>query len=224
MIIVSMAISFAGCAGTADDKVTERELVSAATYKVLDHKGAAMGDNAVPKWVNAYLDGGEIAVEKLSDYKGYYCFVGTEEGVNKDMVIRWAQGVAGPALIAAQISTRLEQITEGQFGVATDEDFDQSLKQVSTSAVSATFSGARKVNDWWVRMRTYDPDDPAAILSDDYRAYVLYIIEKKQLDKQVAAELQNTIDNRKEMSADERRIFTNLIQKIMETGLGVTVD
>ncbi|GMO16134.1 MAG: hypothetical protein Pg6A_02370 [Termitinemataceae bacterium] len=195
-------------------------LKSKTKYEILDHKGAALEDSSIPKWLSAYLEGGELQIERMAEHSGYYCFVGTEEGPNKQMVTRWAQTVSGPALIATQVSIRLEQMTSGDVG-ADNSSFQQSLKQVSTTAITATFSGARKVNDWWVWRRAYDPKNHKQVISEDYSAYVLYIIEKKQLDKQVAAELQNTIDNRKNMSADERKIYTDLIQKIMSRGLGV---
>lgn len=189
-------------------------------YEILDHKGAAIGESAVPKWLTTYLEGGELQVEKLPDYNGYYCFIGVEEGPNKQLVTRWAQSVSGPTLIATQVSTRLEQMTSGEVG-ADSASFQQSLKQVSTTAITATFSGARKVNDWWIWRRAYDPKNRKEVISEDYSAYVLYIIEKKQFNSQVAAELQNSIDNRKTMSADERKIYTELIQKIISRGLGV---
>jgi hypothetical protein len=196
------------------------KIKTAVKSQILDHKGTTLGSDTLPQWLTVYRDGGELAVEKLREYSGYYCFVGEESGANKQLVTRWAQSISGPALISQQISGRLERTSAGQV-LADGDGFKQSLNQVSTAVTTATFSGARKVNDWWVLVRVYDPKKNNQVISEDYTAYVLYTIEKKQLDKLVAAELQNTIDNNKDMSQDERKIYTELIQKITSKGLGV---
>ncbi|MDR3312630.1 MAG: hypothetical protein LBS64_05810 [Spirochaetaceae bacterium] len=218
------AIVLAGCASKG------KNMETLATYAILDHKGAATGTNQLPEWVTVYLDSGgmDTAVEKLSQFKGMYCFIGTAESTNKKFAQTWAANVDGPTLIAATISTRVENIInsnengEDVSDAQRDEaSMNRIINAVRNTVQSATFNGARNVGDWWIQIRTYDPDDHSVVRGEEYRAYALYTIDSKSLDQQMIAKLQNIIANDKAMSADERATYNRLINRIQERGLGV---
>jgi hypothetical protein len=196
-------------------------------YAILDHKGAATGTNNIPAWLDTYLETGlDTSVEKLSQFRGSYCFIGMAESTNKKFAQTWAANVNGPTLIAATISTRVEnlinsreqgeEIVDPQMNEAS---MNRIINAVQNTVQSATFSGARKEGDWWIQIRIYDPDDHAIVRSEEYRAYALYTIDKKSLDQQVVLKLQNIVANDKAMSADERATYTRLINRILERGL-----
>jgi hypothetical protein len=217
------AVTMLGSCATGKGKKME----TLSTFAILDHKGAATGNNNLPEWVDAYLNNGtDTAVEKLAQFTGSYCFIGANDSTSKNFAQTWAESVAGPTLIAAAISTRVENLiaSEQEGAETTDARTDEAamgrmVNAVQNTVQSATFSGARKAGDWWIQIRTYDPDDRSIVRSEEYRAYALYTIEKKSLDRQVSAKLQNIIDNDKQMSADERAIYSGLIARIMEKGL-----
>jgi hypothetical protein len=225
MVLLAMGAAITALGNCATGKGRKMETLS--TYTILDHKGAATGDNRLPEWVDVYLaNGADTALEKLSQFRGSYCFVGANDSANKNFAQTWAESVSGPTLIAASISTRVENLinSEQEGEDITDAQTDDAVMNRMINAVqntvqSATFSGARKVGDWWIQIRTYDPDDRSIVRSEDYRAYALYTIEKKSLDRQVSAKLQNIMDNDKQMSAEERAIYPGLITRIMEKGL-----
>jgi hypothetical protein len=227
MILLAAVAAVTMLGGCATGKGKKMDTLS--TYAILDHKGAATGNSNLPEWVQTYLDSGtDVSVEKLSQFKGSYCFIGANDSTNKKFAQTWAESVAGPTLIAAVISTRVENLinSEQNGEETTDEQTDEAtmeriINAVQNTVQSATFSGARRVGDWWIQIRTYDPDDHSIVRSEEYRAYALYTIEKKSLDRQVTAKLQNIIDNDKQMSLDERAIYTGLITRIMEKGLGL---
>jgi hypothetical protein len=50
---------------------------------------------------------------------------------------------------------------------------------------------------------------------------VLFIIGKKILDEQIAAELARNMEAQDNLSEFERTIYTNMIQRILREGLGV---
>ena len=89
------------------------------------------------------------------------------------------------------------------------------FEEIVKSSAEATYSGARKIDDWWVLARRYDPDDKGKY-TDEYRVFILYTIEKDLLDEQVlnmidaiandgsaTAEQQNAINKVKEILAAE---------------------
>jgi hypothetical protein len=139
--------------------------------------------------------------------------------------------VNGPSIIAATISTRVENIinSEEHGDEITDAQTDEAMMNRVITAVqntvqSATFSGARKEGDWWIQIRTYDPDDHRIVRGEEYRAYALYMIDKKSLDQQVVLKLQNIIANDQQLSADERATYSRLINRIQTRGLGMEAE
>jgi len=225
--IIAAMVMTVSCGSSPKADPAAKKVETITKYTILDHKGAATGKDELPQWLSVYLDTGlDTEVEKLSAFKGMYCFIGTNDSTNKKFAQTWAAGADGPTLIASTISTRVENVlTSADNGSdATSADTDEAsmkrvLDNVRTTTQSATFTGARKVGDWWVQLRKYDPDDPSVIRGEEYTAYVLYTIEKKALDRQVAAKLQNTLDTDKQVSAEERAIFSGLINRIIEQGL-----
>ncbi|MDR1389850.1 MAG: hypothetical protein LBJ31_07720 [Treponema sp.] len=62
-------------------------------FKVLDDKGSALNIRT-PAWVQAYLAGGNAAVEKLEQYKEKYCFVVLVSDTNKDYAVSSAHDMS----------------------------------------------------------------------------------------------------------------------------------
>jgi hypothetical protein len=59
---------------------------------------------------------------------------------------------------------------------------------------------------------------------EEYRAYAIYVIEKKALDSQVAAFIQRFLDDRnRAMSEAEKSIYRGLIASLL-TGNGVNLS
>jgi uncharacterized protein YcfL len=81
LAVVGTAVMLAGCASVPGKRV-------AATQKVvvLDDKGAAFGI-AAPDWINAYISGGNLAVQKLKDYSGLTVFVVESDNASKDYAV-----------------------------------------------------------------------------------------------------------------------------------------
>jgi hypothetical protein len=222
LAILAALVVLAGCASAGETAEEPLIMESRAQYEVLDHAGAMLGNNTLPSWLTTYLNAGSnsMAVEKLSEYAGYYCFVGEAESPNKLFAQTWAESVDGPALIAGMIALRVEAMTRSS-NQGDETAMERFIDQESTVLIKATFDGYRKVADWWVWMRVYDPRNLDLILSENYHAYVLFIIGKKILDEQIAAELARNMEAQDNLSEFERTIYTNMIQRILREGLGV---
>jgi hypothetical protein len=209
----------AGCASSADKG---KKMTTPTVYKILDHQGAATGNNNLPQWLTVYLDSGNLAsaVEKLPIFKDKYCFIGYAESTNKLFAQRWASGVDAPAIIATQIHSRIEGVVEANERLSdTEKERATTMSQVTNFA--ATVSGARPYGNWWIQIRKYDPDNPAIVLSEQYEAYALYTFDKDTFNRQLAAAMQRDIDSQSKLSIEERRIYTDLIQRIIRQGLDV---
>jgi hypothetical protein len=163
------------------------------------------------------------AVEKLPMFKDKYCFIGYAESQNKLFAQRWAASVDAPAIIATMIHSRVEGV------VAANEQLSDTEKERATTMsqatnFAATASGARPEGSWWIQIRKYDPDNPIIVLSENYEAYALYTFDKDQFNIQLAAAMQRDLDSQSKLSIEERRIYTDLIQRVIQRGLDLDAD
>jgi hypothetical protein len=179
--------------------------------EILDDKGAM--SVPTPSWVNAYLSGGNYAVEALPEYKDMYCFVIAQDSTDKPFLLAWVGNVDGPREVASLIATTVE--TNAQSKSAGEEGSGiQNTLAVNTETMSnASYTGVRKMADWWRFIRTRTTKD------ERFQAYVLYTGEKKSLNDQIVRNLQNIIDNNKAMSAAERAIYSDIMDDIRRNGL-----
>lgn len=213
LAVVVASLVFASCASNKDPE--PKDLKGAVKTEVLEHKGSALGVNQLPAWVETYIAEGIVGVEKLSSYEGSYCFIGEEAGTNLDAIQVWVNNFDVPAEIARNVTTRVDALFTGASSGSPDGEYGTYFENIVKTTSNASFSGARKVNDWWVLTRRYDPDVKKQYV-DEYRSYVLYTIEKSVLDKQVldmidkvAAETEGTTDAQKTAINNVRTIMAN---------------
>ncbi|GHV78226.1 hypothetical protein AGMMS49944_00170 [Spirochaetia bacterium] len=178
--------------------------------EVLDDKGAAF-KIGTPQWLVEYVGGGNTAVQKL--YKDKYCFVIEYNDAERDFAVAWVGGAEGPRAVSQKVSisviSQMESKQQGEKGSDVEAAFDNAAKALS----DASFSGLTKDADWWQTVRNKDTQ------SVETRAFALFLIDKKELDRQIAANIQNIVDNNTAMSAAERAIYAALIADITGTGL-----
>jgi hypothetical protein len=202
----------AGCKSAP--KTAEKAAASvAATQKtiVLDDKGAAFGI-PTPTWVTAFIISGNVGVEALPEYKNQYCFVVNFDDASKDFAINYVTNANGPAAVAQKVSTTVSSSMSTQLSGERGSNVDSNLKSAAESLSNASFRGVTKNADWWQIVQ----NEGTGVT--ECRAFALYIVEKKTLDDQVAANMQNIVDNNKEMSAAERAIYADLISSIRASG------
>ena len=90
-------------------------------------------------------------------------------------------------------------------------------ENVVKTTTDVSFSGAKLIQDYWVLVRTYDPDIKNTY-SDAYQIYVLYTMPKAMLDKQLNNEIDKAMDDG-EMSESQKEAFKNVKKVLAESGL-----
>jgi hypothetical protein len=214
MIVLSLAV-LTGCSSTQKIGKQGKDPVS------LDHAGRALGGTELPKWLQTWNTGRSITeVEKLSEYRGLYCFIAEDRGSNLKAVQAWLNTVQINNIIGAQISTRIGSVAEAHVDTANNASYANTLNDIMTTTRNATYTAAKKESDYWVYWRVYDVDDETKY-TDEYTAYVLYTMEKEILNEQIANEFRTIRNNAN--TEEEREMWTGLIQAIIERGLDVEV-
>lgn len=212
--LLSMALLVgAGCASSAKIGSKGKDPV------MLDHAGRAWGGKELPPWLATWNTTKSIlAVEKLPEYRGRYCFIAEDTGSNLKAVQAWLNTVAINNIIGSQISTRVGSVAEANVNTANNASYTNKLNDVMTTTRNATYTAAVKESEYWVQWRTYDPDNET-ISKDEYTATVLYTMEKGVLNEQIANEFRQIQANTN--VKEEREMWTGLIQAILERGLDV---
>ena len=200
VMIVFMVLA-ASCATKGPTQRTE----------ILDNKGAAMGI-PTPQWVLAYVSGGNFAVEQLPEYKNQHCFVVSFNDASRDFAVSWVENANGPALVAQMISTTVSTDAQAKMAGERGGEVSAAFKSATEAMSNASFTGLRRVADWWQIVRNRSTQVQEA------QAFALYSVEDRRLDEQIAINLANIVENNKELSAAERAIYNDLIADIRANG------
>ncbi len=211
--VLVVCLLFAGCASDPEPK----ELSSRVKTEILEHKGTALGVNTLPVWVESYVSLGTKGLEKLADFSEEYCFVAEMSADNLNAAQAWLNGFEMPQVIARQISSRVESLFIGAAVGAPEDTYGTYFENVVKTTTDVTFTGAKKISDWWSYIRVYDPDIKNSF-NDEYRVYVLYTMPRSLLDKQLLNELDK-IQEDPNMTEAQQTAFNNVKKLVADSGL-----
>ena len=212
-------IAFAGCASAQKPK---------ASIVELENKGTAMNINA-PDWIKTYTAYGISRVQAQDEFKGKYCIIGEESGVNRQFVLAWADNFSAQQRIGAMLRTTIAseyqarvqgaaQTSGGpssaQAGGTGSGEYRQEIDSIINAIVTVSYSGAQRETDWWSLRRRYDPDNKE-VFNDEYTAYVMYTIPKAELNRQVAQALETSVRRDSELY----QVTIDMAREILMNGL-----
>jgi hypothetical protein len=179
--------------------------------EVLDDKGAAL-NIPTPVWVAAFIGDGNHAVEMLPQYKSEHCFVVEFNDKSRDFAVSWVNNASGPAQVAGMISQTVLTDAKNKLKGSRGDEVSASLDSMAQAMSEASFTGLRKMGDWWQIIRN------KSTKVEECRAFALWTADKKNLDNQIAGNLQTIIDNNKALSQAARSIYLDLIKDIRANG------
>jgi hypothetical protein len=141
---------------------------------------------AIPEWVNIYFNSGLREVETLKTYQGSYVFVHKNEGNNFNALQLWKDNFSAeldfPRLAAARI--------EARFSVPyPDEEYGAFYEALIRAASDASWTGAVRGDDFWVRKR-YPPNETEDE-QESWEFLVLVTIEKSLFSSQLEKIFKN---------------------------------
>jgi hypothetical protein len=162
-------------------------------YTIEDHQGRETGD-AIPEWVNRYLQGGIPLLEALAGYEERYLFVAHDQGTNLKALGQWVAGFRlakdFSRLAAARVQARMTQAARG----SPDGEYGRYFEQVIRASSDASYFGALREDDFWV-YKQYQRESGGGTNPGMYEWYILISIDKVLLEHQITAILdQVTVD------------------------------
>jgi hypothetical protein len=211
-VVFAVATVFSSCNSSGKPSASRMKFDSENSAVTLEHKGTAMGIDKAPVWLSEYFDRGIPGIEALADYKGKYCFVGEERGPGLEEVLVRANSFNTQQQIGARISTSIASVFKAHESKNPDDDSSRKYSNALNTLVNASYTGASKEGDWWLKQRISEAGKDDEIR---YTAYVLYSIDRKLLDRQIAV----TLESRKNGDPNLDAAFDVVIAQVLDSGL-----
>jgi hypothetical protein len=203
----------AACATKNGAQADRISLSSTANVTTLEHKGTAIGMDSLPQWIADYYDRGLPGVENLADYKGKYCVVAQEYGTELQPLLTWVNNFNAQQQIGATIETRVVSVFKANESKVPDNaDSQRKYSNSINSLITGTYTGARKEGDWWIKQMVTAKGQPDEVR---YTALALYTIDRKVLDSQISAKIEEL----KTGNSDLEAAFDSVSTQILERGL-----
>jgi hypothetical protein len=213
--VVAAVMILTACATTdgGNGQADRISLSSSATTRTVEHKGTGYGINELPQWISEYLDRGVPGVESLTDFKGKYCIVAEEQGPALQQLLTWVNNFNAQQQIGATINTRVASVFKANESLVPDNaDSQRAYSNAINTLITATYTGARKEADWWLKQVISNKGEPD---ETRYRAIALYSIDRNILNNQIAARIEELKAGNSELDA----AFNAVSAKILERGL-----
>jgi hypothetical protein len=190
--LIAVLALVSSCRSTADKDLgpAPEYVEKSQAYEVLDHKTKAVGQD-VPEWVTRYISGGLTEVEQMPAYTDKYVFIGEDSGTNLNALRQWTSGFTVAQDLSRMVSTRVQARFAGAAAGSPDDEYGRYFEAVVKNASDATYSGARKENDFWI-LKRYFKADKKSVDREVYDFYVLVSIDKASLEQQITALLNGT--------------------------------
>jgi hypothetical protein len=211
LVLSAVLTIVTGCA-SGKPTVKRFELESENSVVTLEHKGTGLGVTKLPAWLSEYFERGVPGVEALADYQGKYCIVGDERGPELEEVLVRANSFNTQQQIGAQISTSIASVFKANESKVPDEASSRKYSNALNTLVNASYTGARKEGDWWLKQRI---SESGAVDEIRFTAYVLYSIDRKMLDTQIA----NQITRMKDGTPGLDEAFDAIVAEVLTKGL-----
>jgi hypothetical protein len=208
MVLTACATSDGG--GQAD-RIT---LSSSVTTRTVEHKGTGFGEDKLPQWISEYLDRGVPGVESLADFKGKYCIIAEEQGPELQQLLTWVNNFNAQQQIGATINTRVISVFKANESLVPDNaDSQRAYSNAINTLITATYTGARKESDWWLKQVISNKGEPD---ETRYRAVALYSIDRKILDNQINARIEELKAGNSELDAAFNAVSATILERGLE--------
>jgi hypothetical protein len=203
-LLATAAVLMASCA--SQPNVANSVVTKQGTVQVIDDIYHLSRET--PDWI--FLEPAEI--EKASEYRDLYVFKGVSTGKDINGLQLWVKSFIVSADLARFVSVRVQDKFVGAAAGDIDK-LETYMEDVVKSVSEAQYSGARIVKQYWWQIRKARADGG---IDDIYEYYVLYTVDKKQIDAAIKRALEENNAKAKAKTEDEQTA-RDRVKKIMES-------
>lgn len=181
------------------------------TNRILEYQGMAAGQ-ALPRWVEAYLAGGNAAVETLPEYEYVYAFVGDNSGPSPGPLEIWRRNFDAertfPRLAGARVRFRFIRGLD----TSADEVYGGYYEAAIKAAYRADYAAFWKEGDFWVLEEPGENPERAGA-NGRYRYLVLVLVPRDVFER----ELPEILKQKEDLGTrDQHSAFEKLLENFFE--------
>jgi hypothetical protein len=203
-LLAVAAVLVAACA--SQPKVERAVATREGTVQVIDDIYHL--SRATPDWI--FLEPAEM--EKTSDDEGRYVFKSVSAGSDLYGRQLWVKDFTMSSDLAKFVGVRVQDAFVG--AAAGDVDMLETYRESVVKTVSgAQYSGARIVKRYWWQIRTARADGG---IEDVYEYYLLYTVDKPQIDAAIKRALDEN-DLKDKAMTEEEQAARDRVKRIMES-------
>jgi hypothetical protein len=213
-LVLFLAACAGDPAGQSEGRAeTEEEAGEEPVYRLTDYKTMA-GGGGVPGWVEYYLDGNIAALETLEEYQDRYVFIARSRGTNFRALEQWVRGFSVELDFARLAAVRIERrFTQAASGFP-DTVFGRYFEALIRAASDASWEGAVKEDDFWLK-GFYQGADGNAAGGESYDFLILVTVDKTLLASQIQP-LLSGVKPQAPMSRDQLAAVDRVRERFFE--------
>lgn len=204
IVLFAAAALLASCA--SQPKIEKPVVTQEGKVQVIDDQYHLSRET--PDWI--FLEPAEV--EKASEYKGLYVFKGVSTGKDINGLQLWVKNFVVSSDLARFVSVRVQDKFVGAAAGDIDK-LETYMEDVVKSVSEAQYSGARIVKQYWWQIRKAQADGG---ITDAYEYYVLYTVDKAQIDAAIKRALEESNQKVKPKSEDEQTA-RDRVKRVMES-------
>ena len=165
----------------------EPEVIQAPReYEILNYKNKTRGE-AIPEWVNLWLDSGVHGVEALGAFNDRFVFVHRNEGNSFNALALWQDNFLPELDFPRMAASRIEARFSASVAYP-DEEYGDFFQILIRAASDASWTGAVNEDDFWVLKKYLPGDDEPE--SESWEFVILVTIKKSDFTSQLDAIFQ----------------------------------
>ncbi|MDR0586515.1 MAG: hypothetical protein LBG26_04690 [Treponema sp.] len=160
--------------------------------RILDYQGKS-SDQALPRWLEAYLAGGNAEVEALPEYEYMYAFVGENSGPSPSPLETWRRNFDTERAFSRLAGARIRFRFIGAVETSADEVYGGYYQAAVKAAYGADYTGPQKEGDFWI-LEEPGEDPERAGERGRYRYFVFVLVPKDVFEEEVRNILEQVKD------------------------------
>jgi hypothetical protein len=178
---------------------------------ILDYRGKALGQ-VLPRWVEAYLAGGNAGVEALPEYEYVYAFVGESSGPSLRPLEIWRRNFDVDRVFPRLAGARIRFRFISGLDTGADEVYGGYYQAAVKAAYAADYSGPLEEGDFWFVEEPGENPEGAGE-NGRYRYLVLVLVPKDVFERNVREILEHIQD---QGTRDQHSAFERLRENFFE--------
>jgi len=195
-------------------KQEEPPVLQRTALNIIDYKNMDIGA-PIPVWADLYLLGNASSIESLVEFENHYVFISVNAGTNFYALGRWNAAFSAELDFARLAALRIEKRMLEAAAKYPDDEYGSYFETLIRNASDAEWTGAVRMDDFWIYRSFPDPEDPGAAGVESYDFLILVIIDKETLAGQIRPILNNAVPDTP-LTRDQRNAVNRVRERFFD--------